>query len=276
MKTHKLLSLAVLAMLAVAPLRAADFVVVSAKGVLEPEGLETGQELEKDTLLQLEPWGRALILETSGCGLTHVIVGASEHQLAPTDDCSVVGEPMEVAALTQQGAAFATYLDVESEEAKNLVQMLANEPCVFLSRVSEEGGNSRRCPSGYGLRGLRCSGEHCDYKDLLCCPYLEGEPDPEAKEVTSRVISEEFPNVVKSTKFLSGLACNGPFCDNILPYQFKSPRLQNTRECEWSPWSSELPRQWLDCGTGRLSSGIRCAGDYCGDVGVYCCKTQVK
>lgn len=261
----------------VQPLAASEFAVVTATGVLEPEGLEMSQMLASGTILRLESWGRAVVRETSGCELTHVIVGANEHVLKPSDDCSAVVEPVQVVALVQQGSAFATRIRATgSGPADDLVQSLSQEPCVFLPRVSEEGGNARRCPSGYALRALRCTGDHCDNKDLLCCPYLEGAPDPTAKEMGSRVISEEFPNVLQSKRFLDGLACNGPYCDNIMPYQFKSSRLVNARECAWSSWSSELPNQWLDCGEGKLMSGIRCKGHYCGEVGVYCCAAEVK
>ena len=257
------------------PVGASDFVVVAAVGAVEPEGLAAGQELANDTLLRLEPWGRVVVRETSGCELTHVIAGAPEHPLRSLADCSSVANPMEVVAMIQQGAAFAAPLPA-GDQTDQLGQMLAQEPCVFMARVSEEGGNARHCPSGYALRALRCSGDHCDNKDLLCCPYLGGEPDPDAKEIVSRLISEEFPSVLQSKHFLNGLACNGPYCDNVLPYQFKSARLANTKNCEWSPWSTEQPDAWLDCGAGRLMSGIRCQSDYCGNVGVYCCAAEAK
>lgn len=256
-------------------LLASDFVVVAATGVLEPEGLEVEQALPAGTVLSLEPWGRVAVRETAGCGHMHVIAGASEHALQPADDCSTVAGAMEVVGLIQQGASFAAPL-AKGADADQLAAMLAAEPCVFLPRVSDEGANTRRCPSGYALRGLRCSGEHCDGKDLLCCPYLGGDADPDAKEIGSRLISEEFPNVVKSKQFLDGLACDGPFCDNIMPYQFKSPRLTQAKSCEWSAWSVDLPGQWLDCGDGKLMSGVRCRSDYCGNVAVYCCDAQAR
>ncbi len=268
-------TLVLLAVFMAQPLAASEFVVVAATGVIAPEGLEVGQELANNTKLRLEPWGRLLARETTGCGLTQVIAGASEHPLTPAEDCSAVSQPGEVVALIQQGMAFAAHLEA-TEQTGTLVQMLAQEPCVFLTRVSDEGGNARRCPSGYALRGLRCNGDHCDNKDLRCCPYLDGEPDPTAKEIASRVISEEFPNILQSKRFLNGLACNGPYCDNLLPYQFKSSRLVNAGKCEWSPWSGEQPDAWLDCGTERLISGIRCRSDYCGNIGIYCCDAQVK
>ena len=277
MKKFEATALALFALLLAPPIAASEFVVVGATGVLEPAGLTPGSELENGTVLRLEPWGRAVVRETTGCGLTHVIAGASEHTLALADDCSAVAQPPEVLALVQQGAAFAAPLKEEgSARAAELIQMLVQEPCVFLARVSEEGGNARHCPSGYALRGLRCSGEFCDNKDLLCCPYLEGAPDPAAKELSSRIISEEFPNVFQTKRFLNGLACNGPYCDNIMPYAFKSPRLVNTRTCDWTPWSSEQPGQWLTCAPGRLISGIRCRSDYCGEVSVSCCEAQVE
>lgn len=277
MKRIDTAALALLAALVALPIAASDFVVVGATGVLEPEDLAPGSELEKDTLLRLEPWGRAVLRETTGCGLTHVIVGASEHPLALAEDCTAIAQPAQVVAMVQQGLAFAAPLQEEgSAQIAELLQMLVQEPCVFLKRVSEEGGNARHCPSGYALRGLRCSGEFCDNKDLLCCPYLEGAPDPTAKDVTARVISEEFPNVYQTKRFLNGLACNGSYCDNILPYAFKSSRLVNTRSCDWTQWSSELPGQWLDCPAGRLISGIRCQGGYCGELSVYCCEARVE
>ena len=84
------------------PLLASDFVVVAAVGAVEPEGLEAGQELANDTGLGLEPWGRVVVRETSGCGLTHVIVGASEHPLRRIEDCSSVANPLEVVAMIRQ------------------------------------------------------------------------------------------------------------------------------------------------------------------------------
>lgn len=275
MKQAAVASLVLLAVGVSPPLAAADFVVVAATGVLEPEGLSEGGELAAGALLRIEPWGRAVLRQTAGCGLTYVIAGASEYRLTPPEDCSQVAAPPEVVALIQQGAPFAAPLGADPQ-TEELVQMLAQEPCVFLARVSEEPDNSRQCPSGYALRGLRCSGEHCDNKDLLCCPYLEGAPDPAAKAMGSRLMSEEFPNTLQSKHFLGGLACTGPFCDNIMPYQFKSARLVNTRQCDWSPWSSEQPGVWLDCAPGRLASGIRCRGDYCGEVGLYCCAAETK
>ncbi len=143
---------------------------------------------------------------------------------------------------------------------------LANEPCAFLPQV----------PSGFALRGLRCSGSHCDNKDVLCCPYLGEAPDPSAKEMNSRWISEEFPHTMQSKKFLDGLSCRGPFCDDILASPFKSSRLVNTRECEWGPWNSEQPGQWLDCALGRFVSGIRCREHFCGEISLYCCGAQVE
>lgn len=274
------LDTAILILLAVcmAPsLSSAEFVVVAVTGAAEPEGLAVGQQLGENTRLALQPWGRALIRETTRCGLTHVVAGLGEYVLKLAEDCTGADEPMEVAGRVQRGETFAARLDdTGSGPATDLLSALSNEPCVFLERVSEEPDNRRFCPSGYALRGLRCAGQFCDDKDLLCCPYLEGQPDPSAKETQSRQISEEWPNVVQSKSFLNGLTCWGPYCDNVLPHQFKSSRLAATKECEWSVWASERPGAWLDCGLGRFVAGMRCQADYCGDLAVRCCQAQVK
>lgn len=254
-----------------APAAASDFELLTATGLREP-GIEPGQTLAAGAVVRLEPWGRVVFRETGGCEHVHVVAGASEHRLAPVTECAKVASPGEIVALVQQGAAFAAPL-APGEEANQLAGMLAAEPCVFLNRLAGEGGNARRCPSGYGLRGMRCTGDHCANKDLLCCPYLGGAADDDAKEVSSRVISEEFPNVVQSKKnFMFGLACDGDYCDNILPYVLKSPRLKSDQQCDWSPSTSE--GAWLDCGAGKLAAGLRCRGDWCGELNLYCCGVE--
>ncbi len=257
------------------PLAASELVVVAATGVLEPAGVQQGTELAAGTRLRLEPWGRALIRETAKCGLIHVVAGVEEYVLEPSEDCSTTDEPMEVAGRVQRGDAFAARLE-GSGQAAQLVAALAGDPCVFLPRFSEEPPARGECPSGFALRGLRCTGSHCDDKDLLCCPYLDGAPDPSAKQMNSRWISEEFPNSMQSKKFFNGLSCRGPYCDDLLASQFKSERLANAGDCEWGAWDSERPAAWLDCQPGRFVAGIRCRGDYCGDVSLYCCGARVE
>ncbi len=277
MKTLEVAILIALAACAAQPLAASDFVVVAATGALEPEGLEAGKKLTAGTRLELEPWGRALIRETGGCGLTHVVVGLDDYALELSEDCSPTAEPMDVAQRLQKGEVFAERLkETGSGAADELVSALVNEPCVFMRPVSEEGENVRRCPSGHALRGIRCSGKLCDDKGLLCCPYLAGAPDPTTKDMNSRWVSEEMPNTMTSKRFLNGLTCRGPYCDDLFPHQFKSSRLVNTRECGWTPWFYEQSAPWLDCGLGNFMAGIRCQLDFCGDLGIYCCQAQVQ
>ena len=277
MKTLSKATLVLLAVCMARPAAAADFVVVAVTGAVQPEDLEVGQQLSENSRLGLQPWGRALIRETSNCGLTHVIAGVDEYVLTLSKDRTEIDQPMEVAGRVQRGEVFSARLEqTGSGPADDLVSALANEPCVFMEQVSEEPDNRRLCPSGYALRGLRCAGDYCDNKDMLCCPYLGGAPDPSAKETQSRQISEEWPNVVQSKTFLKGLTCWGPYCDNVLPHQFKSSRLANTKACEWTVWSSEQPGAWLDCSLGRFVAGMRCQGDYCSDVGLRCCEARVE
>jgi hypothetical protein len=277
MKQLAMTTLALAAILAYPSTAASEFVVVSVTGALEPAELQAGQQLTAGTRLGVEPWGRALIRETSGCELTHVIAGMGDYLLALSEDCSAVDEPIEVVGRIQRGEAFVGRLkQTGAGEADDLVSALSNEPCVFLERVSEEGTGIRRCPSGHALRGLRCTGRFCDDKDLLCCPYLGGAADPSAKETQSRAISEEWPNVLQSKRFLNGLTCDGNYCDNVLAHQFKSARLTNTRSCDWSAWNSEQPAAWIDCRLGRFAAGLRCRGDYCADVGLFCCEARVE
>jgi hypothetical protein len=266
-----------LTLLASQLLAAGEFEVIAATGALEPEGLQAGRRLDDQTHLRLEPWGRALIRETTKCQMTHLVVGMDDYLLTLAEDCSETANPLDLAARLQKGDIFAERIkQTGSGRADALVAALKDDPCAFLKQVSEEGDNQRRCPSGYALRGLKCTGAYCDNKDLLCCPYLGGEPDATAKEKSSRPFSEEFPNTMTSKLFLIGLTCQGNYCDNILPHPIKSSRLINAGHCEWTPWASEQPGAWLDCGPGKLVSGIRCQQDFCGDVGIYCCQAEGK
>jgi len=259
------------------PLAASEFEVLSAIGVREPEGLMAGQQLSENTSLVLEFWGRALIRETTKCGLTHVIVGQRQYELKLSKSCKKVADPVEVVQKLQRGEAFAEVLkQTGSGTADEIVQAISNEPCVFLPRFSEEGTGRRECPSGYALRGLRCSGLYCDDKDVLCCPYLLGMPDPSVADGKARWISEEAPAVFESEEFINTISCRGPYCDEIYPQPFTSSRLKNAGGCVWSAWSFEQPGHWLDCQLGRFIAGIRCQEDYCSDIQIYCCNAQVN
>lgn len=259
------------------PLAASEFEVLSAIGVREPEGLMAGQQLSENTSLVLEFWGRALIRETKKCGLTHVVVGQRQYELKLSKSCKKVADPVEVVQRLQRGEAFAEVLkQTGSGTADEIVQAITNEPCVFLPRLSEEGTGRRECPSGYALRGLRCSGLYCDDKDVLCCPYLQGAPDPTVADGKARWISEEAPAIFESEEFINTISCRGPYCDEIYPQPFTSSHLKNAGNCVWSAWSFEQPGHWLDCQLGRFIAGIRCQEDFCSDIKIYCCNAQVN
>jgi len=267
----------ILLFLVAVPSNAADFEVVSAIGVREPEGLMAGQELSQDTQIVLEFWGRALIREKAKCGLTHVVAGVRNYKLKLTKNCKSFADPVEVVQRLQRGETFAKLVkETGSGTADEIVQAITNEPCVFLPRLSEEGTGRRECPSGYALRGLRCSGLYCDDKDVLCCPYLQGMPDPTAADGKAEWISEEAPSLFQSELFFNAISCRGPYCDDVYPQPFTSSHLTNAGNCEWTAWSFEQPGHWLDCQLGRFIAGIRCQEDYCSDIKLYCCHAQVQ
>lgn len=276
MRARDLTIAILLALFGAQGLAAEDFVVVTAMGVTEPETPDPGTVLAAGSELALEPWGRVVLRETGGCGLTHVVVGQDRHPLEPAEDCADVGDAMSLAARIQSGERLVGRVDEEGEgRGRDLVVFLAQNPCAFFPPVSEEESrNTRECPSGYALRGVRCSGQFCDDKNLLCCPYLEGAPDPSAKIGVALAISEEFPTSMATKKYLAGLSCTGSYCDDVQPHTLKTERLAAAKGCDWTRWSSEQPGAWLDCGPGKLANGIRCQGDYCADVALSCCDVR--
>ncbi|MEM7585624.1 MAG: hypothetical protein AAF560_19705 [Acidobacteriota bacterium] len=277
MKTFTPATLLLLLFIGAQPLNASDFVVVAATGVAEPADLAVGQELAAKTQLKLESWGRALIRETGKCGMTHVLVGIEDYVLEPATDCAAAEDPRAVVGKIQQGHVFAhRIVEKDSQLAAQLVAALSQNPCVNLPRFSEEHVEGRQCPSGYAVRGFGCLGDYCDDKVLMCCPYLGGEPDPTTKGGQARWVSEEFPNVTTFKKYTHGMDCRGPYCDAIQPRTFKSSRIKATKACEWTPWVSNDPTGWVECSPGSFMSGVRCQGDYCADLAIYCCEAQVE
>lgn len=149
------------------------------------------------------------------------------------------------------------------------------QECLWTNSFSEENPPSI-CPQGYAARGLRCEGRYCDRKNLLCCRYMTGF-DRDARFRWSRWFSEERPNSDDSREeFMSGLACQGRYCDNIRIQYMRSRNLVNSRNCRpigyfISEEAGGNRRNQADCGEGRFAAGLACSGKYCDNLELYCC-----
>lgn len=262
------------------PAIAKDFEVVLALGVKAPQNLSPGQSLDQGQSLQLEPWGRLMLLETRKCGLLQIIVGEKQHTLRLTQKCSNYTSPKAVAARIQRGESFAERVvqsaagDARADEILQSLNVYVSN-CVFMPRFSEEGVGSQRCPSGFALGGIRCFGHYCDDKVLRCCPYLDGRPDPDTRQIRTSWFSEEPPGSLTYDEFFNGLTCEGHYCDNLFPHAFTSRRLRYIAGCTWTDWFSEEGGGSGSCPDGTFVAGIACSGDFCAQLRLQCCNAQI-
>jgi beta-lactam-binding protein with PASTA domain len=149
--------------------------------------------------------------------------------------------------------------------------------CRWTRPVSEESPSSETCPSGFALKGIKCSGRYCDNKALYCCPYLTG-ADGQRRLSWSGWISEESPHNSAKTRsgFVGGLQCKGRYCDNIRLQYLSTPSLRNSGRCSDQPFVSEEGSARSVCaGYGTFVAGMSCKGRYCDNVSLECCGSDL-
>jgi hypothetical protein len=259
---------------------AGEFEVVTAKAIQSPAGLKRGARLNSGAQLVLGPGGLLVVEETRGCRLHQVIhkEGRVALTLSPSSRCNDVAAAADVRRRIDEGQPLAERVALTAEGKADGQDVLAGDACVTLSRVSEEGDNSRRCPAGYLLSGMKCSGGYCDNKVLKCCPYLDGNADAQMRNYHSEWISEESgggrSNQYSTRDFINGLSCRGAYCDDVFPHAVSSPRFRNAGACRWTRYFSDEPPAGAQCGGDTFVAGIRCRGSYCDDLSLQCCQLQ--
>ncbi len=139
----------------------------------------------------------------------------------------------------------------------------------YLPSFSEEDPPSL-CPSGYVVKGIRCSGRYCDNKSLRCQRYRPKSPDYR----WSGWFSEDRPSEERSKdEFVTGLACSGRYCDNLRIRFVKDRGLGQPRSCRWTAWFSE-EQGYRECSSSRFVASLGCSGKYCDNIRLYCCRSQ--
>lgn len=150
--------------------------------------------------------------------------------------------------------------------------------CYWGASFSEEAGAMGTCSSGYVMAGLRCAGANCDNLTMQCCPYMDGN-DPSATVILPMMppgVSEEQPDgLTYASGFVSKLMCFGGRCDNIAMEFIMTPKLRNTKQCHFIEWVSEEAPGERSCPDGSYVSGLKCRGQDCDDVSLYCCGGEI-
>ena len=143
-----------------------------------------------------------------------------------------------------------------------------HEDCEATASFSEEYPSVQRCPPGYVVTGIMCSGDYCDNKQLMCCRIpgltLEG------PEIPSSYFSEEGTNYFMDDNLaVIGMQCTGSYCDNISLIM----RVANVGTGgEWTEPFSDYAQGYCD---GGYVAGVKCTGSYCDNLSLYCKKPEL-
>ncbi|HRF06905.1 hypothetical protein [Accumulibacter sp.] len=262
---------------------AADFDIVIAKGILEPQGLRRGGLANQGLIVSLAQGGLLIARETAGCRQFIVLSGMQRAELrssAYATGCSPVQDYESIRSRVEGSETLAArvllQLPAKGDNRPSPLAVL-EDACLKLPQLSEETGrNDRRCPSGYLLAGVECRDSHCDNKRLRCCPYLDGNADGSERPDASYWISEETTGGRKSLYetmgFVNGLVCDSDYCDNLWPLAVFSSRVQNTGSCSWTNLFPEKLASSAVCSSGSFVAGILCADGYCGRLALRCCQ----
>lgn len=131
---------------------------------------------------------------------------------------------------------------------------------------------TEQCQWGYVLQGLKCIGTYCKTKSLLCMKYHDSY-DPKAKFHSSTTFSEEGSgHAWTQSGFVTGIGCDGEYCDNVHLQFVDSVNLKNTGSCFNTPHFSEEGTGVQTCASGYLVSGISCYGGWCSELSLRCCQ----
>ncbi|MEM7050177.1 MAG: hypothetical protein AAF604_10970 [Acidobacteriota bacterium] len=139
------------------------------------------------------------------------------------------------------------------------------------------------------LAGITCSGRYCDNLALRCGSRSYDLYDI---EWSRRFVSEEGEGTASchvsnpfergdlphgEPAFITGLACNGRYCDNLalecVALRDAFPRSYGGRDCRWTPWvSEETPSVRFPSNHGAIR--MQCRGRYCDDKRFFVCPIQ--
>jgi len=145
-----------------------------------------------------------------------------------------------------------------------------NTPLMGASFSEENGGLSDWKP--LPMVGMKCSGGHCDNKQLRRTDALGNIVNEDPGWV--KKISEECPNCearCPAGKIVCKIKCTGDNCDNMDVYCCTLKEGWTvTNNAVTSGWFSEENGGTKDCGTDRYVTGLKCRGDFCDDVQLWC------
>jgi len=156
------------------------------------------------------------------------------------------------------------------EESRHEGQMNWEGVTMGASFSEENGGWSEW--KAMPMVGMKCSGSHCDNKQLRWTASLGNIVNNDPAHV--RKISEECPNCearCPAGKLVCKIKCTGDNCDNMDVYCCTIKEGYTvTDNAVTSGWFSEENGGTKDCGTDRFVTGLKCRGNWCDDVELWC------
>lgn len=145
------------------------------------------------------------------------------------------------------------------------------------------------CGFGDLVSGFACTGGYCDNVRPECqstrLPVLSRfwtEPISEERSGDTCVNIDgenircpHYQQLCGTTGFLSGVACSGPYCDNLSSECVYLRDFVRTG-CYWSTWVSEENGGTLLFPTGYYAAGAECNGPYCDNLRFYVCQLRAR
>lgn len=140
------------------------------------------------------------------------------------------------------------------------------------------------------ITGLKCAGGFCDNLTPVCGKVVRNIYDirwtqfvsDEGGAVASCNVSNpyergDYPN--GEPAFITGLSCNGRYCDNIalecVALRDAFPESLGGAKCRWTDWiSEESPTLNFPKDFGAIS--MACRGKYCDDVRFFVCPIKAR
>jgi hypothetical protein len=183
--------------------------------------------------------------------------------------------------------------DVQVQDPQNRIPRDTPQMGYIVSNWFSDETGAAECPFGYAVKGLECSGDHCDNMRLWCAGLTPLTYTVNANKMTrtSGWFSEEsYSNrrdVFANYHMLDGgairhdpvvaIACRGSDCDDIQltfhplfnlsyegvgwPTPFFSEEFQNTKG---------VPNLYVCPGIHSYVVGLACQGSRCDNISLYC------
>jgi hypothetical protein len=140
------------------------------------------------------------------------------------------------------------------------------------TEVTAKNWEQLRCADGSVFYSINCAGRYCEDKTVTCIHYSAGN-DPDARASISKPFPKEKGEQLKSeSNFIHGLLDYKETKELKIRF-LVTEKLINTGNCGWDS-ITDKNSYIVRCPDNTLPAGIRCDGEECQTIELYCCEYQ--